>query len=535
METRSAKRRKLRNPNHSSENNTGEDRITDLPDAILHHILFLLPIKLVVQTSILSKRWRTLWHTLPDLDFTSIVPSGTRVKKIGSLNNLGNGSVITRILSLRDKLSDVRSLRFDACMSFSGLQALIRSAVRLGVQELDIRVETSDIFNFPRSLITHDCLRVLKVKACPSFRLPPSRIVRSGFQTLQTLSLSDVYLDKQSSLRDMFSDCSFPQLKKLHLKHCDDLIHLKVGCLVLEELVLKKCSSLQGLEIFSPRLVTLKVSSCFDGVSVTDTWVDINTPRLHTLVWVDNPITSKNCLQNLVCLHEATIGFVLTNLYVDAKKFQSGSPSFLSGLSHAVSLTLERKFVQIISKNNSLVAILFNPFVKLNSLELQTSEVTDLASVLMVCPMIHTLIIKITYSHKREKRVSIMNSIQCILISFSNHVSILLQGPCYEWDIIAYWGRLLLDLLNSRTEQYWDTKTKDLEPLLHHLKVVKIQGFSEDHIKLVEFLLQHGKVLQDLILGLEINNSSDCHRHEKLKSRIMGLSRSSLDTKLAFH
>ncbi|KAJ0825380.1 putative FBD domain-containing protein [Helianthus annuus] len=119
----------------------------------------------------------------------------------------------------------------------------------------------------------------------------------------------------------------------------------------------------------------------------------------------------------------------------------------------------------------------------------------------MVCPMIHTLIIKITYSHKREKR----------------------------------WGRLLLDLLNSRTEQYWDTKTKDLEPLLHHLKVVKIQGFSEDHIKLVEFLLQHGKVLQDLILGLEINNSSDCHRHEKLKSRIMGLSRSSLDTKLAFH
>ncbi|MFS8031261.1 putative F-box domain, FBD domain, leucine-rich repeat domain superfamily [Helianthus anomalus] len=512
METRSAKRRKLPNPNHSSENNTGEDRITDLPDAILHHILFLLPIKLVVQTSILSKRWRTLWHTLPDLDFTSIVPSGTFVTKIGSLNNLRNGSVITQILSLRDKLSDVRSLRFDACMSFSGLQALIRSAVKLGVQELDIRVETSDIFNFPRSLITHDCLRVLKVKACPSFRLPPSRIVRSGFQTLETLSLSDVYLDKQSSLRDMFSDCSFPQLKKLHLKHCSDLIHLRVGCLVLEELVLKKCSSLQGLEIFSPRLVTLKVSSCFDGFSVTDTWVDINTPRLHTLVWVDNPITSKNCLQNLVCLHEATIGFVFTNLYVDAKKFQSGSPSFLSGLSHVVSLTLERKFVQIISKNNSLVAILFNPFVKLNSLELQTSEVTDLASVLMVCPMIHTLIIKITYSHKREKR-----------------------GPCYELDIIAYGGRLLWELLNSYREQYWDTKTKDLEPLLHHLKVVKIQGFSEDHIKLVEFLLQHGKVLQDLILGLEINNLSDCHRHEKLKSRIMGLSRSSLHTKLAFH
>ncbi|KAI3812199.1 hypothetical protein L1987_16906 [Smallanthus sonchifolius] len=499
METRSAKKRKIQNPNYSPENYTGEDRISDLPDAILHHILLLLPIKTIVQTSILSKRWRTLWYTFPDLDFTSMIPSGPALTtKIVNLKNFGNGNVITRILSLRDKLSDVRSLRFNACMSFSGLQALIRHAVRLSVQELDIRVETSDIFNFPRSIITHDCLRVLKMKAYPSFRLPPSRIMRSGFQTLQTLSLSHVYLDNQSSLPDMFMDCSFPQLKKLRLKACYSLKYLQVGCRLLEELVLKKCSSLQGLEILSPRLVTLKVSNCF-GVSNLY-WLQINTPRLHTLIWVNNSIPSKNCMQNLVCLHEATVGFLVTQQGLDAEKLRSMS-SFLSGLSHAVSLTLERPIVEIMSKNNPLVAIFFNPFTKLKSLELQTSESLCLASVLKVCPIIHTLIIKIAFIYKWERR--------------RNRLS---------WDLSSSWE-----------EKYWESQTEDLKPLLHHLKVVKIQGFSEYDISLVKFLLQHGKVLQDIILHLGDNSSRAYRRHDKLKSLIMGFSRGSVDAKLAFY
>ncbi|XP_076960076.1 putative F-box/FBD/LRR-repeat protein At4g03220 [Bidens hawaiensis] len=234
-------------------------------------------------------------------------------------------------------------------MTFSGLQTLIRNAVRLSVKELNIRVETSDVFNFPRSIITHDCLRVLKVKAYPSFRLPPSRIMRSGFQTLQTLSLSYVYLDKQSSLFDMFTDGSFPQLKTLHLKCCYNLICLRVGCPLLEELVLKKCSVLQGLEILSPKLMTLKVSHCFGAFNFDDIWVRIDIPRLYTLLWVNNPISSKNCLENLVCLHEATIGFLVTQQNLDAKKLQSVS-GFLSGLSHVVSLTLEGQFVEVMFK-----------------------------------------------------------------------------------------------------------------------------------------------------------------------------------------
>jgi len=38
-----------------------EDRISKLPDEIIHRILSTLDVKVVVQTSILSKRWRYFW------------------------------------------------------------------------------------------------------------------------------------------------------------------------------------------------------------------------------------------------------------------------------------------------------------------------------------------------------------------------------------------------------------------------------------------------------------------------------------------
>jgi hypothetical protein len=46
----------------------GSDRLSDLPDCLLHSVLSSLRSRQVVQTCLLSRRWRHLWRSVPCLD-----------------------------------------------------------------------------------------------------------------------------------------------------------------------------------------------------------------------------------------------------------------------------------------------------------------------------------------------------------------------------------------------------------------------------------------------------------------------------------
>ena len=50
-----------------SEREGNEDRLSDMPDSIVLHILSFLNSKDAVQTCILSRRWKDLWKQLPSL------------------------------------------------------------------------------------------------------------------------------------------------------------------------------------------------------------------------------------------------------------------------------------------------------------------------------------------------------------------------------------------------------------------------------------------------------------------------------------
>jgi hypothetical protein len=46
-----------------------DDRLSDLPDSLIHSILSFLDSRQVVRTSVLSRRWRHLWRAVPCVDF----------------------------------------------------------------------------------------------------------------------------------------------------------------------------------------------------------------------------------------------------------------------------------------------------------------------------------------------------------------------------------------------------------------------------------------------------------------------------------
>ncbi|KAL3740404.1 hypothetical protein ACJRO7_021653 [Eucalyptus globulus] len=50
------------------------DLISALPDAVIHHIFSFLPLKDVVKTSVLSKRWRCTWTSTAHLAFNGVWP-----------------------------------------------------------------------------------------------------------------------------------------------------------------------------------------------------------------------------------------------------------------------------------------------------------------------------------------------------------------------------------------------------------------------------------------------------------------------------
>ncbi|EYU30178.1 hypothetical protein MIMGU_mgv1a025101mg [Erythranthe guttata] len=56
------------------------DRISELPKEILHRILYFLSQKDAVRTSVLSKSWRYIWCTRPNLDFSHKSFKGDKTK-----------------------------------------------------------------------------------------------------------------------------------------------------------------------------------------------------------------------------------------------------------------------------------------------------------------------------------------------------------------------------------------------------------------------------------------------------------------------
>ncbi|CAL0318647.1 unnamed protein product [Lupinus luteus] len=93
------------------------DRLSDLPDFVLLHIMEFMDIKDVVQTCILSKRWKNLWKSMTNLTLHCL-DDGRTYTRVSPLEDtdqtciLSFSKFVSRILSDRDGSLHLQHLDF---------------------------------------------------------------------------------------------------------------------------------------------------------------------------------------------------------------------------------------------------------------------------------------------------------------------------------------------------------------------------------------------------------------------------------------
>ncbi|KAM0888424.1 hypothetical protein ACQ4PT_028371 [Festuca glaucescens] len=116
-----------------------DDRLSALPDGVLHAILSFLPARQLVQTSVLSRRWKNLWCSTPCINIDERefdIGSGRNVqaKKWSKLENF-----TTNLLLFRSNAASVEKFCLYAHEhNHRDVDKWIRRGIKYCPTELDI-------------------------------------------------------------------------------------------------------------------------------------------------------------------------------------------------------------------------------------------------------------------------------------------------------------------------------------------------------------------------------------------------------------
>ncbi|ANM65628.1 Leucine-rich repeat [Arabidopsis suecica] len=222
---------------------SNEDRISELPEALLLQILSLLPTKKVVAMSVLSKRWRSLWKMLPRLKFDDwMFPDNV------------NRCLLSHQASFLQSLHLVIDYDFVSHMHTGILMGI---AFGRHIRELVLYVNGfQESFTFPLSLCNCESLETLTLGHNVLIDVPSPVFLKS----LRTLHLDGVeYTDDES------------------------VVNLLSGCISLENLVVHRViqADVTTFTIAVPSLKRLTLTTEFDDDE--DSVYVINAPSLKYL------------------------------------------------------------------------------------------------------------------------------------------------------------------------------------------------------------------------------------------------------------
>ncbi|XP_059317023.1 F-box/LRR-repeat protein 25-like isoform X2 [Lycium ferocissimum] len=261
------------------------DRLSDLPDSILIHILSMLPDggKEVVRTGVLSTRWLSLWKSVPvslDFDFPTTDSENATLDYLASIHRelyyWKSSHKIRRFSVWRLSYKERYAKDVDLWVHFATKLANVEHF------ELGFRSESHPKYELPQFAYKNVLLRNLALGNC---QLNPTGSV--NWTSLVSLSIGDVELT-EGIMQKVLSGC--PNLECLELDDVSGIHHLEISSVKLRELTIQ--DYFDDLWLVAPNIQKLELSGfcCEIRIRQRDV-VSLVTAMLH--LYFENNLEKK--------------------------------------------------------------------------------------------------------------------------------------------------------------------------------------------------------------------------------------------------
>ncbi|XP_073299912.1 F-box/LRR-repeat protein At4g14103-like isoform X1 [Primulina huaijiensis] len=292
------------------------DRISDMPNEILCHILSFLPTKYAVATSILSTKWKNLFCFIPNLRLHLDDSLLLNQQSPSSTNLISFMNFVNRLLNVT--LSDVPSINAFCliCQNLSDglcISNWVSAAIRLNAKRIDLRVR-----HLKNANALFDSLYGCKIVS---------------------LNLFLYFVDHNLECRFNLPNLKILSIQFMKYKESNVLLE---GCPMLEYLLVYNCYCYPGdiLRICIPSLKVLKLVNdfyCLEGK------IELEAPKLEELNY-RGFLSNRYLAKNLKCLQIAQLDLD-QSITQYPFEFNEHASELIKVCSNVVKLFLSEKFI----------------------------------------------------------------------------------------------------------------------------------------------------------------------------------------------
>ncbi|EYU30192.1 hypothetical protein MIMGU_mgv1a020895mg, partial [Erythranthe guttata] len=213
----------------SLDDSKSMDRISELPNDILQRILYFLSQEDAVRTSVLSKSWRDIWRTRPNLDFRGPFNLNDLKQKFLSLVENTLQRYCDHRLSLEEFHLHIWLDDFWYQKSVSLLEKWIPRLKNMGVKEFRLSICSEHYprytdLDLPCVVFEQESLRHLRVRRFKLDRKAVERIVL--LNNLRSLHLQEINIEDEEVFQKIISNC--PSIETMRIENCEGSRNINV-------------------------------------------------------------------------------------------------------------------------------------------------------------------------------------------------------------------------------------------------------------------------------------------------------------------